>query len=132
MDTALEKRETAAAQIEPTHGGRSYVPNVDILEKKDELLLVADVPGARADGVNIDYERGCLTIQAAVTPRQDDDRTNYLVQEYGVGNYSRTFQVGEGIDSHKITAEIADGVLTVHLPKAEKLRPRKIEVKACG
>jgi len=132
MDTALEKRETAATQVEPTHGGRCYVPNVDILERKDELLLVADVPGARSDGVNIDYERGCLTIQAAVAPRQDDDRTNFLLQEYGVGHYSRTFQVGEGIDSSKISAEISAGVLTVHLPKAEKLRPRKIEVKAQG
>lgn len=132
MDTALEKRETAAAQVEPTHGGRSYIPNVDILERKDELLLIADVPGARSDGVNIDYERGVLTLQAAVVPRQDDSRTNYLLQEYGVGNYSRTFQVGEGIDASKISAEISAGVLTVHLPKAEKLRPRKIEVKAQG
>lgn len=132
MDTAPEKRESAAAQVEPTHGGRSYIPNVDILENKDELLLIADVPGARADGVSIDYDRGCLTIQAAVAPRQDDSRINYFVQEYGVGNFSRTFQVGEGIDSNKINAEIADGVLTVHLPKAEKLRPRKIEVKTCG
>jgi len=132
MDTALEKRETAATQVEPTHGGRSYIPNVDILERENELLLVADVPGARADGVNIDYERGCLTLQADVAPRQDESRTNFLLQEYGVGHYSRTFQVGEGIDAHKITAEIADGVLTVHLPKAERLRPRKIEVKTQG
>lgn len=132
MDTALEKRETDATQVEPTHGGRSYIPNVDILERKDELLLIADVPGARSDGVNIDYERGVLTLQAAVVPRQDDSRTNYLLQEYGVGNYSRTFQVGEGIDASKISAEISAGVLTVHLPKAEKLRPRKIEVKAQG
>lgn len=132
MDTALEKRETTAAQVEPTHGGRSYIPNVDILERKDELLLIADVPGARSDGVSIDYERGLLTLQANVAARQDDSRTNYLLQEYGVGNYSRTFQVGEGIDPSKISAEIAAGVLTVHLPKAEKLRPRKIEVKAQG
>lgn len=132
MDTseAIEKRETTTTEVEPTHGGRTYIPTVDIVENQDELLLIADVPGATRDGVDIDYERGRLTVQARVEPRQPADRTHYLLQEYGVGDFSRSFQVGEGVDAGKIHAEIAEGVLTVHLPKAAELKPRRIEVKS--
>ena len=129
---AIEKREATTTEVEPTHGGRAYVPTVDIVENKDELLLIADVPGATDDGIDIDYERGRLTVQARVEPRQPAERTYYLLQEYGVGDFCRSFQVGEGIDAGKIHAEIAEGVLTVHLPKAAELKPRRIEVKSAN
>ncbi len=129
---AIEKRETTTTEVEPTHCGRTYVPTVDIVENQDELLLIADVPGATDDGIDIDYERGRLTVQARVVPRQPPDRTNYLLQEYGVGDFCRSFQVGEGIDGGEIHAEIAGGVLTVHLPKAPELKPRRIEVKSAN
>jgi HSP20 family protein len=58
------------------------------------------------------------------------EHTNYLLREYGVGDFRRTFQIGEGIDAAKIAAELREGVLTVHLPKAPELMPRKIAVKA--
>jgi HSP20 family protein len=67
-------------------------------------------------------------IRAKVDPRQDDGM-EYLVQEYGVGDYYRTFQVSETIDAAKISAEYADGVLTLHLPKAESSKPRRIRVQ---
>jgi HSP20 family molecular chaperone IbpA len=128
-DTAIEKRETSSAEVERTHAGRTYIPQVDIVENKGELLLIADVPGAKADGIDVDYERGRLTIQATVEQRQPEDRTQYLLHEYGVGDFCRSFDVGEGIDAEKIHAEITDGVLTLHLPKAQELLPRKITVK---
>jgi HSP20 family protein len=132
MDTnaPIEKRETATAEVERTHGGRTYIPNVDIIETDAELLLLADVPGASADAIDINYERGRLTIEARIQPRQSEERTQYLLREYGMGDFCRSFDVGEGIDAQKIHAEIADGVLTLHLPKAAELQPRKIAVKA--
>ena len=129
---AIEKRETTTTEVEPTHCGRTFVPTVDIVENEDELLLIADVPGAAHDGIDIDYERGRLTVQARVEPRQSAERTDYLLQEYGVGDFCRSFQVGEGIDAGEIHAEIAEGVLTVHLPKAPELKPRRIEVRSAN
>jgi HSP20 family protein len=129
-DSSLSKpaaEEVSAA--EHTRCGTYYRPNVDILEGPDELLVLADVPGTTGEAVGVDFEDGTLTIHAQVEPRQDED-TEYLVREYGVGDYYRTFRVSEAIDVSKITAEYAEGVLTLHLPKAEATKPRKIEVKA--
>jgi HSP20 family molecular chaperone IbpA len=112
---------------ERTRCGSCYRPDCDIIEKPDELLVVADVPGANADAIDVKFEDGALTINVAVEPRQPED-TSYVHREYGVGDYYRTFQVSEAIDVAKITADFADGVLTLHLPKAEALKPRKIKV----
>ncbi len=61
-------------------------------------------------------------------PRYEENKS-YLHREYGVGNYERSFEVSDQIDANKITAQIKDGVLTVHLPKAEVVKPRKIDVQ---
>jgi HSP20 family protein len=129
-ETQMEKRKDAeVSPVERIRPGQAFVPVVDIIEKADELLVSADVPGARAEDIDINYEKGQLSIHARVEPRQDPERTEYLLREYGVGDFYRTFQVGEGIDQSKIEAEVKDGVLTLHLPKSETLKPRKISVK---
>lgn len=114
---------------EHTRCGRYFRPNVDIIERAEELIVVADVPGASGDDVDVDFEDGTLTIHVKVKPRQDEN-VDYLLREYGVGDYHRTFRVSEAIDASQITAEFAAGVLTLHLPKAAAAKPRKISVKA--
>lgn len=115
--------------VEPTREGRCYRPNVDILEQDDQLVVLADVPGTNSQQIDIQFDDGTLTIHAKVEPRQPPD-TEYLLAEYGVGDFFRTFQVSEAIDVSKISAEYADGVLTLHLPKTEASKPRKISVQA--
>jgi HSP20 family protein len=130
-ETGIEKRkESAVTHVERTRSTPTYLPVVDIIEKRDELMLLADVPGATAENIDINYDKGLLTIHAQVEPRQNPERTEYMLQEYGVGDFSRTFEVGEGIDQSKIEAEVKDGLLMLHLPKSEAFKPRKIAVKA--
>ncbi len=132
MDSENPVVKTTAEQpavAERTRCGCCYRPNVDILEQGDELLVVADVPGASSDTIDVKFEDGMLEIQAAVAPRECDGHT-CLLREYDVGDYYRSFQVSEAIDAGKISAQYADGVLTLHLPKAEALKPRKIAVAA--
>jgi HSP20 family protein len=126
--TMTEKRVAATDQPERIRSGRTYLPAVDIIEKSDELLLLADVPGARADNIDIQYERGELTLTARVDDRQAG-RNEWLYYEYGVGDFARTFQVGEGVDANGIAAEVKNGVLTLHLPKAAEARTRRIAVR---
>ena len=130
-NTITKPTAEEAAAAERTRCGCCYRPNVDILEQGDELLVLADVPGAKSDSIDVNFEDGTLEIHAAVTPRHEDDgQEAFLLQEYGVGDYYRSFQVSEAIDAGKISAEYADGVLTLHLPKAEAVKPRKIAVSA--
>ena len=118
-------------RAERTRGGQCYRPHVDILEANDELMLVADMPGVKSDSIDVNFEDGLLTLQGRVEPRYGQ-RVDFLHYEYGVGDFYRTFRVSEQIDPTKIHAEYRDGVLAVHLPKAERARPRKIAVSAAS
>jgi HSP20 family protein len=113
---------------EPARAGRVYRPNVDILERERELLVRADMPGATADAIDILYENGLLTLHGKVEPRTTEGQRALLL-EYRVGDFQRSFRLGETIDASAISAEYVGGVLTVRLPKAEASVPRKIEVK---
>jgi HSP20 family molecular chaperone IbpA len=130
-ETHLDKRTPATpTQCERLRPGPIYVPNVDILETDDRLLLVADLPGVRPEDLDISYERGELTLTGRVEPRPRCAADKAVLCEYGVGDFYRAFQIGEGVDASKIDAELKDGVLTLHLPKTPEATPRKIAVKA--
>jgi len=127
--TAIEKQEGNVAQVERTHSGKTYLPQVDIVEKDDEMVLLADMPGASPDGIDLNYEQGELTIQGLVKPRHDIESADLLLQEYGVGDFERRFKLGEGIDPNRITAEFSDGVLRVRLGKTAQSIARRIPVQ---
>jgi HSP20 family protein len=125
--TMTKGPEEQVPGAERTRSGRFYRPGVDILEQNDELQLVVDMPGVKASEIDVRFEDGQLHLHGPVAPRQTPE-TRYLLQEYGVGDFDRTFRVSEQIDGSKIRAEYADGVLTLHLPKVEAAKPRKIAV----
>jgi|SRR6185437_10052628 len=127
LENAEKKHQEASA--ERTRTGRFYRPNVDILETPDELLLFADMPGAKSGEIDIRFEDGELAIYGPAATRQEADKS-FLLVEYGVGDFYRTFRVSEQIDASKIQAEYRDGVLCLHLPKVEAVKPRKIAVQA--
>ena len=132
MSATLTNRENQQRR-EVTNGeqaraGMTYSPRIDIVETNDELVLYADLPGVVSEGLDIQFENGELTIHGEVAPRHE--QVNFLYGEYGTGDFHRTFSIGEMIDADRIIAELSHGVLTLHLPKAEKAKPRRIEVKA--
>jgi HSP20 family protein len=127
-DNMNVKPAAEADGAEHTRTGPFYRPLVDIVEQAEELTLLADIPGAAAGNVDVKFEDGTLTLHAKVAPRYAES-TQFLVAEYGVGDYYRTFRIGETIDASKIHAEYRDGVLTLHLPKSEAVKPRKIKVQ---
>ena len=105
----------------------TFTPRFDICENENELILYGDLPGVEAGDLDVRFEDKELAIHGRVAPRQADQRR--LRDEYGVGDFYRTFTVGEAVDAGKINAELKNGVLTVHLPKAESAKPKRIEVK---
>jgi HSP20 family protein len=100
---------------------------VDIIETPEELLLFADLPGVRSGDVDVRFENGELILHGRCNPRGNP--ANFLLSEYEVGDFYRVFALSESIDAEKINAELKQGVLTVHLPKAAAVKPRKITVQ---
>ncbi len=130
--TQTTAHETQAqTQAERTRSGQSYRPNVDIYERPEELVMLVDLPGCQGDQIDVRFEDGELTIHAPVAARQAAG-TRYLVREYGVGDFYRTFRVSEQIDSQQMHGTYALGVLTLHLPKVQSAQPRKIPVAVGG
>jgi HSP20 family molecular chaperone IbpA len=118
--------EAAPSRREDTRAQERYItPPVDIFETKEGLTVVADLPGVEQRGLDVRVADGILTLQgrtAHIAPGTPVER------EYELLNFYRQFELPEEVDSEKIAAELKHGVLTLHLPKKEKAKPRKIEV----
>lgn len=112
-----------------------FRPAADITESDQAFTVRLDVPGASSEGIDIRFEGNQLSINAKVPQRSPSNppgstsNPTPLHREYGVGNYARTFRVGEGIDAAAISAKYQHGVLTLALPKADGARARKIDVR---
>lgn len=126
----LQEETGVPVSKEATRSETYYVaPPVDIFEEKDKLVLVADLPGSEKDSVKIDVENGILTLQAKT---KANDPGAPIYREFELVNFFRQFELSEAVNIEKISAELANGVLTLHLPKVEKAKPRQIEVKIAG
>jgi HSP20 family molecular chaperone IbpA len=123
-----EKRELQA-DAEQTRSGLVFTPAVDIFESEEEITLLADMPGVPSDGVTIDLQNDELKVAGEVEPQGSENETS-LVREYETGRFHRHFSLSDRIDQSRISASMKDGVLRLVLPKVEKAKPRKIEVKA--
>lgn len=126
MTCGCEKKEIEP-RSEATRGARYYRPPVDIVESEEALVVIADVPGSKADEIEVKFENGVLNVIAPVKEREYSGKV--LHREFEVGSYYRSFQIGEGIDPSQIAAQYQDGVLTLTLPKSSQTRARKIPVQ---
>ena len=108
---------------------RAFVPRVDIVEEKDCLQVVAEVPGMEKDDVKVFIENGILTISGERKPVVErKEESNCVRSELTSGSFSRSFTLPEHIDLERITADYKNGLLTVMLPKTEKSKPKEIQV----
>ncbi len=132
MTDAIESQKqeiTAAEQTERTREVPCFIPRADIYEEEDQIVIVADIPGADESSIDVTLEKSILTINAYVTPVLPEGYTLSLA-EYEVGDYQRSFRLSDEIDREKIQAVIKDGVLRLYLPKSGAARTRKISVQA--
>jgi len=123
----MDKRELRAS-AEQTRPGLVFTPPVDIFESEQEITLLADMPGVHSDGVTIDVHNDELKVTGEVEPQGSENET-YLLREYETGRFHRHFSLSDRIDQGNISASMKDGVLRLVLPKVERAKPRRIEVK---
>lgn len=126
---AQTQQAQQSAEPEQTRNRIIYSPRVDIFEKGDSIVLLADMPGTDEKSINISLEKNILTVTGSI---DIPDRSSYELEyaEYGVGDYSRSFAISDDIDRNRIEATLKNGVLRLVLPKAEPLKARRIEVRA--
>jgi HSP20 family protein len=127
MATTMTKSETGEVTRPESTYQTTYMPRFDIWETDNELLLYGDLPGVSPENLDIRFENHELTVHGRVGARHEG--IEFLYGEYGIGDFHRTFTIGEAIETDKISAEMHHGVLTLHLPKSEKAKPRRIAVK---
>jgi HSP20 family protein len=121
-----EKRELKQNE-ERTEAGRFFSPYADIHETERAVIVSLEVPGIEKNAIDIQLEKGVLTVKGAIdASRYESWRPIY--SEYHLGNFVRTFSVSPKIDASGISATVADGVLTIELPKAKEALARRIEV----
>lgn len=129
VPTESTPSESTAHAPSVGEGIATFRPAIDVIETDQDVIVRADLPGVRREDVEIDFNKNTLSLRASVAQR-DPASKRPLLREYGVGNFARSFRLGEGIDPSGISAELAGGVLTLRLPKVQSLRPRRIGVSA--
>jgi HSP20 family protein len=124
----LQTREKQAVERERTRPGLVFRPEVDIVERPEEFVVTADLPGVDREHVEIRLEEGVLSIDGTLTVAPEPGWTARHT-EYQTGAYHREFALSDGIDVDAIEATMRNGVLELHLPKSDRHRPRRIEVQ---
>ena len=122
-----EKQEMQAKE-ERTEPGRYFSPATDIFEAQDALTVVMEIPGVEQKDVNLSLENDVLRVDARIDFSKYDGMEP-IYSEYNVGHYTRAFTLSGKVDQAKIGAKLADGVLTLTLPKVEQALPRKIQIR---
>jgi HSP20 family protein len=124
--TPREKRELRESE-ERTEAGRFFSPYADIHETDRAVVVALEVPGVDRNAIDIQLEKSVLTVKGTIDAAKYES-LRPIYSEYNVGNFVRTFTVSPKIDSSGIAATVADGVLTIELPKAREAQTRRIAV----
>jgi len=112
---------------EETRSNERYIrPAVNIVETEEGLFLTADLPGVTKGDIDVNVEKGILTITA---PAKSNLMGTPVYSEFELGNYYRQFTIPESLDHEKAKADFVNGILTLRIPKAEIAKPRRIEVQ---
>lgn len=133
VDEAMAARSTAPMSDWPVRS-QLWLPAIDVYETDTEFVIEADLPGVHQENVDIQFDRGTLTIsgtRAATLPaRKENAQLRVFSSERVSGTFSRSIRLPEHVDAERIEAVFSTGVLTLHVPKAKGALPRKITIKA--
>jgi HSP20 family protein len=109
---------------------RGWSPAVDMVDRNDEIVLRADIPGLEQKDIQVTVENGVLTIRGQRQSEHEAKEEDYYCCERWSGTFSRGMMLPPGVDPDKIKATFKNGVLEVHVPKSKQALGRKIEVQA--
>ena len=106
----------------------TWAPPVDVMEEKDAIRVVAELPGMKKEDIDIQFENGILTIRGQRAIEKDSSDKTFHRVERVYGNFVRSFTLPRSVDAEKIDATYRDGVLDIRVPKKEEAKPRQIAI----
>jgi len=110
----------------------AWAPAVDIYETENSLVVKADLPDVNEKDLDIQVENNILTIRGERKFERDVKEDNYLRVERAYGSFSRSFSLGNTVNTEAIKAEYRDGVLTLTIPKREEAKPKQVKVSVAA
>jgi len=110
----------------------TWAPAVDICETENALVVKADLPDVNEKDLDIQVENNILTIRGERKFERDVKEDNYLRVERAYGSFSRSFSLGNTVNTEAIKAEYRDGVLTLTIPKREEAKPKQVKVSVAA
>jgi HSP20 family protein len=116
-------------QAPPQALDRVWAPAVDIYETKDDLVVTAELPGAREKDVHLSIVGDVLTLHGQRTPGSPVKEENYHRIERWSGSFERHIQLPIPVQPDKVKATYRDGVLEIRLPKVDEVKPREIKIE---
>lgn len=124
----MSQTTAVTKETQDPRGTAALLPPVDVIEDSTGITLYADLPGVPKDKLNLQVEADTLTIDAEISlPMPEGMEASHA--EVSLPRYRRVFTLSKELDASKVSAELAQGVLRLRLPKAEHAQPRRIEVK---
>ena len=107
-----------------------FSPRFEVRETKEALVLKADLPGVKADDLDVSVQANVLSISGKRELERKTEDEHFHMSERTYGSFTRSFTLPEGVDSKNLDAELKDGVLTLTLPKAPEAKPQRVQIKA--
>lgn len=106
-----------------------WSPAIDVIQKDEDLVLRAEIPGAKPEDIDISVQNGILTISGKIEEEKEEERGGYLVRERRSGSFRRSLQLPQEVDEDKIKANFENGVLEVRIPGAAAAQePKRIQI----
>lgn len=106
----------------------SWHPRADIIEKDNEFVVSAELPGVDRDHIGVELKDNILTLSGERKSEEEIKEESYTRRERIFGRFERSFHLPENVNGEKINAEYKDGILTIRIPKPEEVKPRQITV----
>ena len=112
------------------NGTQTWAPAVDVFDTKDAVILKAELPGLTADDVDVEIDDNVLTVSGERTFADKVEDGHYYRLERSYGKFSRSLTLPQGIKADEVSANFANGVLEIRVPKADEVKPRKVAIGA--
>ncbi len=129
LNRLLTRRTDSPGTQNESMAVAQWVPAIDVVELHSEFQVQAELPGVEKTDVNVSVDDGVLLIAGHRERQKEVEGQRYHRTERPYGRFARSLRLPDSVDERKLAAEFTNGVLTVHLPKSERARPKSIDIK---